>query len=214
MTRTEAFRRLRGLGTFLFTTGDVAAALRLSAGAANKVASRLAKDGLLVHLARGRWALAEATNPLALPEHMAAPYPAYISLQSALFHYAMISQIPRVIYAVTVARTRRWSTPVGVISLHQVSPDFFFGYEPTGPGGVQMATPEKALLDVLYLSPGRSRLFSRLPEVELPRSFSNRAVREMIARVADPRRRRLVQARWEQLAQAARQHRTFNLQQR
>jgi predicted transcriptional regulator of viral defense system len=62
MTRTEGFRRLRELGVALFTTRDIEAALRLNAGAANKVASRLAKEGLLVHLARGRWAMAGSTG--------------------------------------------------------------------------------------------------------------------------------------------------------
>lgn len=35
-----------------------------------------------------------------------------------------------------------------------------------------MATPEKALIDFLYLSPARSNLFRVLPELELPRDFS------------------------------------------
>lgn len=205
MSQGNALRRLRELGTSFFSTADIATQLRLSAGTANKVASRLAKVGLLVHLARGRWALGERVNPLALPQHLAAPYPAYISLQTALFHYGIISQIPQVIYAVTVAKTRRWSTPLGVVSLHQVAPDFFFGYESTGSDGVQIATPEKALLDFLYLSPGRSRLFSRLPELELPRSFSRKKLRAMMTKVADPRRRRLVEIAWENLRPAIRQ---------
>lgn len=198
MNQPEALRSLRELGTPFFTTGDIAARLRLSAAAANMVATRLARNGLVVHLARGRWALRDKINPLAIPQHLAAPYPAYISLQTALFHYGMISQIPQVIYAVTVAKTRRWSTPLGVISLHQVAPDFFFGHEPLA-DGVQIAIPEKALLDVLYLSPNRSRLFARLPEVELPPNFSREKLRSMMAKIADPSRRRLVKNAWERL---------------
>jgi len=198
MNRGEALRCLRELDTPFFTAGDIATLWQLSAGAANKVASRLAKSGLLVHLGRGRWALRDKVNPLAIPQHLAAPSPAYISLQTALFHHGMISQIPQVIYAVTVAKTRRWSTPLGVISLHQVAPDFFFGYEPIA-DGIQIATPEKALLDVLYLSPNRSRLFARLPEVELPRNFSREKLRSMMAKIADPSRRRLVKTAWERL---------------
>ncbi len=202
MNQSEALGRLRELGTPFFTTGDIGAVLKLSTAATNMVATRLAKNGLLFHLARGRWALGERVNPMALPQHLAAPYPAYISLQTALFHHGMISQIPQVIYAVTAAKTRRWSTPVGVVSLHQVAPDFFFGYESTGSDGVQIATPEKALVDFFYLSPGRSRLFSRLPELELPRSFSKKKLRAMIAKVADPRRRGLVQNAWDNLRAA------------
>jgi predicted transcriptional regulator of viral defense system len=204
MNRAEALGRLRELGTPFLTASDIAAKLKLNPAAANMVASRLAKNGLLIHLARGRWALNEGINPLALPQALAAPYPAYVSLQSALFHYGMISQIPQVIYAVTVARTRRWSTSLGVVSLHQVAPDFFFGYEPLT-NGVQIATPEKALLDILYLSPNRSRLFARLPEVELPRNFSREKLRSMLAKIADPSRRRLVKTAWERLRPAIHQ---------
>ena len=199
MSGTEALQRLRALATPLLTTADIAAALGVKPGTANKIASRLAADGLIVHLARSRWAISHKVNQFALAEHLAAPYPAYISLQSALFHYGILSQIPHVVYAVTLAKPRRWSTPLGVVSLHQVSADFFFGYEP-GPNGVHIATPEKALVDVLYLSPNRSRLFARLPEVELPRNFSRRTVRQIIGKVRDPRRRRLVEARWDEMA--------------
>ncbi|CAN5219191.1 hypothetical protein BH20VER2_BH20VER2_05820 [soil metagenome] len=202
MSGTEALQRLRALATPLLTTADIAAALGVTAGTANKTASRLASDGLIVHLARGRWAIDEKISPFALAEHLASPYPAYISLQSALFDYGILSQIPHVIYAVTLAKPRRWSTPLGVVSLHQVSPDFFFGYEP-GKDGVHMATPEKALVDVLYLGPSRSRLFAHLPEIELPRKLSRKAIREIIARVRDPRRRRLVQSRWEHLTRVS-----------
>jgi len=198
MNQAEALGRLRELGTSFVTTSDIAAKLQLGPSAANMVATRLAKNGLLIHLARGRWALNDQVNVLALPQVLAAPYPTYISLQTALFHYGMISQVPQVIYAVTVAKTRRWSTPLGVISLHQLAPDFFFGYEALAEG-VQIATPEKALLDVLYLSPNRSRLFSRLPEIELPRDFSREKMRSMLAKIADPSRRRLVKTAWERL---------------
>ncbi len=200
---TEALQRLRALATPLLTTADIAAALRVTPGNANKIASRLAANGLLVHLARGRWAIAEKLSAFALAEHLASPYPAYISLQSALFHYGILSQIPHVIFAVTLAKPRRWSTPLGVVSLHQVSPDFFFGYEP-GKDGAHIATPEKALLDILYLSPNRSRLFAKLPEIALPRDFSKPALRQMIGRIRDPRRRQLVQSRWEQIAKRSR----------
>lgn len=198
MNQAEALGRLRELGTPFVTTSDIAATLDLSPAAANMVATRLAKNGLLIHLARGRWALNDGINVLALPQILAAPFPAYISLQTALFHYGMISQVPQVIYAVTVAKTRRWSTSLGIVSLHQVAPDFFFGYEPLA-DGVQIATPEKALLDVLYLSPTRSRLFARLPEIELPRDFSRDKLRSMMTRIADPSRRRLVKTAWERL---------------
>jgi hypothetical protein len=75
---------------------------------------------------------------------------------------------------------RRWSrrvrTPLGTISLHRLPAELFIGYE-IEPDGSKIATAEKALFDTLYLAPARSRLFARLPELEIPRQFRWRAAR-------------------------------------
>src|SRR5207245_8518355 len=90
---------------------------------------------------------------------------------SALYHHGIISQIPAVIYVVSLARTRRYKTPLGTFSIHHVGPDFFFGYELDETGCVKIASPEKALADMFYFSPTKTRLFVTLPEIELPRRF-------------------------------------------
>lgn len=195
MKQTESYKILEGLGQSLLTTQDAAAALRITPSRANKVLSRLAEDHLVTHLCRGHWLIGRSVNPLTLPEHLAAPFPAYVSLQTALFHHGMISQIPEVVYAVTLAKPRRIRTPLGVVSLHRIEPDFFFGFEPAAAEGMLMATPEKALLDVFYLSPARSRLFTTLPELELPKSFSWKKARDMVRRIPFPQRRTLVEKR-------------------
>jgi hypothetical protein len=66
-----------------------------------------------------------------------------------------------------------------------------------------MVVPEKALMDVLYLSPTRSRIFSALPEVELPKGFGIRAARRMVLRIPDARRREMVHRRLERLLRSA-----------
>jgi predicted transcriptional regulator of viral defense system len=195
MKQTESYKILEGLGQSLLTTKDAAAALRITPSRANKVLSRLAEDRLVTHLCRGHWLIGRSVNPLTLPEHLAAPFPAYVSLQTALFHHGMISQIPEVFYAVTLAKPRRIRTPLGVVSLHRIEPDFFFGFEPAAAEGMLMATPEKALLDVFYLSPARSRLFTTLPELELPKSFSWKKARDMVRQIPFPQRRTLVEKR-------------------
>ena len=43
-------------------------------------------------------------------------------------------------------------------------------YETTD-NGAKVATAEKALFDLLYLGPTRTRLFAHLPEIEFPKSF-------------------------------------------
>ena len=60
---------------------------------------------------------------------------------------------------------------------------------------MRLATPEKALLDTLYLAPARSRLFASLPEIEMPRSFSQPVARRWMARIPDGPRRIAVERR-------------------
>ncbi|HSC17191.1 MAG TPA: hypothetical protein VLI71_18820, partial [Gammaproteobacteria bacterium] len=67
------------------------------------------------------------------------------------------------------------------------------------PDGSKIATAEKALFDTLYLAPARSRLFARLPELEIPREFRWQELRELGALVKFDRRRVHIERRIEQL---------------
>ncbi|MCC6173095.1 MAG: hypothetical protein IT481_13825, partial [Gammaproteobacteria bacterium] len=183
MNQIEALQRLRALATPVVETRDVTALLQVSLSNANTILRRLARQEMIIHLSRGRWLVDEKIDRLALPELISAPYPAYVSLQSALFHHGLIEQIPSVIYAVTLARPRRLCTPLGTISFHRMPPELFRGFELSPPSDAKIATPEKALFDLFYLAPGRSRLFSKLPELAIPRRFQWQRLKEYTARV-------------------------------
>ncbi|HBA86096.1 MAG TPA: hypothetical protein DCZ95_18585 [Verrucomicrobia bacterium] len=198
MRLIEAHARLLKLGQPVFTTTDAAACLEIPAGHASKMLARLAETEHVASLMRGLWAFPDKVSPLALPAYLTAPFPAYVSLQSALYYHGMISQIPSVTYAISIARTRLYRTSLGAVSVHHVEPPFFFGFEQSQEH-IWMATPEKALLDVLYLSPAKSRLFAALPELEFPKSFSPRRARQLAKKIPSPRRKTLVQSRLERL---------------
>ena len=198
MRLVDVLARLQRLDQPVLETGDLAAIVGVGKAHASKMAARLAEAGHLLALRRGVWAFPGRLDPMGLPERLTAPHPAYVSLQSALYHHGMISQIPSSVYAVSLARTRRYTTPLGVVSVHHVSPDFFFGYETLGEKAIRMARPEKALLDVFYLAPARSRLFCQLPEVEKPRDFDVADARRMIARIPFAARRAMVAERFKQ----------------
>lgn len=93
---------------------------------ASQLLGRLAASGHVVRLARGRYAL-PTLAPFALPRALSSPSPSYVSFHSALYHHGLIEQVPFVIYAATLAPTRRVETPLGVVSFHQLSPGFFGG---------------------------------------------------------------------------------------
>ena len=203
MTLVDALAALASMTSPAFETRDASARLGIANAHASTLLARLAAAGHIVRLRRGVWAFADRVDPLALPEHLTSPLPSYVSLQSALYLHGMISQMPAVTYAVSLARTRRFTTPLGTVSIHHVRPTFFFGFEETARGG-RLATAEKALVDLLYLGPARSKLFRALPELELPRRFRLSAARAIVGRIESARRRAFVSRALERLVEAAR----------
>ena len=120
--------------------------------------------------------------------------PSYISLHTALYLRGMVEQIPSVIYAVSLAKTQRITTSLGVYSIHHIAPELFDGFE-VRRDGTKLAIPEKALFDMAYFSSARSRLFARIPELELPRGFRETKLRAWVERIPAIRRRAMVRRR-------------------
>jgi predicted transcriptional regulator of viral defense system len=81
----------------------------------------------------------------------------YVSLQSALAYYGMIPEHVPVTTSVTTNRPAHWETPLGVFDFRHIQMNFFDGNRLVDLGEKQrafIATPEKALLDLVYLEPG------------------------------------------------------------
>jgi predicted transcriptional regulator of viral defense system len=202
MNAALAFAKLRDLGIPVVRTSDAAAALRQSTPAANKTLSRLARVGLVTAIRHGTWWLDKTPDPYRLPPYLTAPLESYLSLHTALHLHGLIEQIPELYYAVSLARTSRIVTPVGTFSIHHVAPEVFGGYERTKTG-VLLATAEKALFDFAYLSAGRSRLFTSLPELALPKGFRRAALRTWLAKIPSDRARTITERKLEAFMAAA-----------
>ena len=110
----------------------------------------------------------------------------------------MVDQVPSMTFAVTLGRSARVKTSVGTYSLHHVEPRFFDGYELLTTG-VKLATPEKSLVDLFYLSATRTRFFASLPEVEFPRRFRRSVSRTWVERIPKSRLREVAGRRLEAL---------------
>lgn len=203
MKLLDVHAKLLEMNVAVSKTSDAVACLNIDSSHASKLLSRLSMSGHLVHLRRGLWAFRDKVEPLALPVYLTDPFPSYVSLQSALYYHDMISQIPAITYAVSIGRTKRHDTPLGVVSVHHVHPSFFFGFETVGKRIAKMATPEKALIDFFYLSPAKSSLFKALPELELPRGFSEKKAYKIINKIRSVRRRNLVKSLFEKTLQMA-----------
>ena len=207
MNAASALAHVRALGTPVVTTDDAVHILGAERSAATHTLKRLATAGLLKRIRHGLWATDLNLDPLLLPEYLTAPFPSYISFQSALFFHGLVSQIPNVIYVASLAQTRTVRTSLGTFSIHRVAPRVFGGYETVQTSGVRLATPEKALFDTLYLAPARSRLFAHLPEVDLPKHFDGDRIRYWIRRIPAGPRRKAVELRFEAVLKAQRRRR-------
>lgn len=121
--------------------------------------SRWTKGRRLYQFRRGLYALAP-------PFQKVKPHPfliancmvrgSYISCQSALAHHGLIPEYVPVVVSVTTARPAHRETPLGIFEFRHIKAELFRGFRLEGLGGGQrafIASPEKALLDLIYLHP-------------------------------------------------------------
>ncbi len=191
MSAASVFAKLREIGAPTVTTREAAAALRVSTSSASRALRTLAERGLARRIRHGLWSLADRTaDPRLLASEITRPHPAYISFASALAAHGVIDQIPREISLASTGRAKRVKTSQGTFVVHRVPPRLFGGFDLKD--GVAIATPEKALFDFVYVSQASGRTRQRLPELDLPRSFSRREVDGWIKRISSSRLRELV----------------------
>lgn len=82
--------------------------------------------------------------------------PSYISLYSALSFYGMIPESVIQFTSVTSLKTSKFINQFGEFFFQSIKPELMFGYTPRNMSDgrtIFFATPEKALLDLLYLNP-------------------------------------------------------------
>ncbi len=161
--------------------------------------SRWVKAGKLFRLRRGLYMLAPpyqgvAPHPFLVANRLVRP--SYVSLEAALAYYGLIPEAVYTVTSVTTGRPGRRETPLGAFTYRHVRPRFFFGYrlEEVVPGQrAFLASPEKALLDVVYLQP-ESDLEAYLEELRLQNleRLDPRRLRHLAERIDSAKLRRVV----------------------
>jgi predicted transcriptional regulator of viral defense system len=126
--------------------------------------TRWTNSGRVTQLRRGLYAIAPPyqkvkPHPFLIANRMRLA--SYVSGQSALAFYGLIPDTVQATFSVTAGRPERLETPLGVFEFRHIKPDLLRGYRMTALNGPQnpeqqalVATPEKALLDLVYLQPG------------------------------------------------------------
>jgi predicted transcriptional regulator of viral defense system len=137
----------------------------LSAGGVNltdlgRQLSRWVKSGNLIQLRRGVYALSERyqkipPHPFLIANRMKRA--SYVSMQSALGYHGLIPEYVPSVISVTTGRPENLANSLGAYIFKHIKKTLFFGYKAFDLGDRQsvfIAVPEKALLDLLYLTPG------------------------------------------------------------
>jgi predicted transcriptional regulator of viral defense system len=122
--------------------------------------SRWRQAGKIYQLRRGLYCLAPPfqkvkPHPFLVANRMIPA--SYVSLQSALAYYGMIPEHAPMTTSVTTSRPAHWETSLGIFDFRHIQVDFFYGYRLVDLAEKQqafIASPEKALLDLVYLEPG------------------------------------------------------------
>lgn len=188
----------------VFATSAVAELTGSTASNVSRDLGKLEEEGMITRIRRGVWAVVHHPDFSAysvVPHLFEGEEAGYVSLLSALNLHGMIDQIPRVVQVMTTLQRSKLRTPAGTYEFHRIQAELFDGFGPyRGMGNFDIATPEKALFDTMYLSARKGRRFAHLPEIEMPTGFSPTAVEEWISRVGHEPLRRAIVRRWRRLA--------------
>lgn len=145
--------------------------------------SRLVKEGVLKRLQNNVYVFTlQDINFEAIGNQLY--YPSYLSFESALSRYGIVSQIPYTVTFAVFKRPKKIQLGDKEIEFRRLKKDLFFGYNLEN--GVFIAEPEKALLDQLYMvSLGKGTL--SLDELNL-KNISSSKLKKMALKFPKPAR--------------------------
>ena len=181
-----------------FLTSTMAAeALGVQRASAKLACHRYVKNDLLLRLKRDLYVTSRAWERFREEDFFMAAnrlqVPAYISFTTALSYYQITSQIQQG-FVESAATVRSWSRQVGGVQFKYMKllPAFYAGFIKRGQFFI--ATPEKALLDALYLMTlGRYRL--DLSAVDWEKLDAKKTVRQ--SKIFPPRSRNRMLELWK-----------------
>ena len=152
----------------------------------DKIAA-MEKQQLLIRIKKGLFVVAqqEGTSPISrelIANHLYGP--SYVSLESALSYHNLIPERVYRVRSVTMKRFKMYDTPLGVFEYRSVSPEYFsIGIQQQftqGNTAFLIASPEKALCDLIVLSSGLRLQSSKAVKIYLEENlridlFENRS---------------------------------------
>lgn len=127
--------------------------------AGNNKVCNLEADGKIIRLKNGLYVVDPKVSRVALSTELIANHlytPSYISMQTALRYYGLIPEAVYTIQSMTLKHSRNFDTPVGRFVYKTIAREAFpVGIKSVNENGFAfvMATPEKAICDLIANSP-------------------------------------------------------------
>lgn len=125
----------------------------------NQKVRQLEQNGEIIRLKKGLYVVSPTVSRVPLSSELIANHlyaPSYISMSAALRYYGLIPETVYTMQSMTLKHSRTFETPVGRFEYRQINRDAF----PVGVTSINkgtyaflMATPEKALCDLIANSP-------------------------------------------------------------
>jgi len=159
LNQTTIIEKLKQKEISLFTATDFKKIFQIKKeNTAYKILERLTKKGIIKRLTKRKYLFTFLeSDDFQIANFLYSP--SYISLESALSFYGIITQFPYQITSITPKKTKIIKTLGKEFSYSHIKPDFFFDYEKKEK--FLIALPEKALFDYLYLCSKGLRSFEK-----------------------------------------------------
>jgi len=160
---TELISKLMALRKSYFTVADLGRILGIGGDSLYVTLNRLAKSGLLLRLKKNAY-IVFTESPDAEKIANELYFPCYLSFESALSKHGILSQLPYTLTFATTRPSKKMKIRNFEVEFRHLKNELFFGY--TLENGKNIATPEKALLDELYLM-ARGKARANIEELDL-----------------------------------------------
>ena len=148
MTGIEALKKLEKLKKDYYSVKDLERVLNMPIDSLRGQLTRWCKKGILIRVAKGIYA-PYGTEIDVLKIANQIYYPSYLSFESVLSRYGILSQVPYTLTFATPKRTKKIILNDTEVDFTKLSDKYYFGY--VFENGINIASPEKALVDCLYL---------------------------------------------------------------
>ncbi|MCK4716832.1 MAG: type IV toxin-antitoxin system AbiEi family antitoxin domain-containing protein [Candidatus Marinimicrobia bacterium] len=146
----KLLQSLRKTGKLYFNIQDLRKISAYSTDSLYVILNRLVKRNELIRLCPGIYILPEKIGAIEIIANLIY-YPSYLSFDSALARYGLISQIPYTFSFATLRKPKSLTLLDYDIEYSMINKSYFSGYVKLK-NGLFIASPEKALVDMIYIA--------------------------------------------------------------